>query len=194
MGSWSGLFGRLAQGRPASGGSSAVAADDDVRFAPSVDACDRALALLAPRLPPDFLSPSFRSAWVSAVREGRSAVQTGRADLLALLPPPAAWPELTPVCTLMEPDETAPSIFLRTLDAKAHELVRESREVLPLRRLVAVQEARTSEEHRRLHGLVRPAADPFWAEWARRPHWGCRCVTTFLTQRTVDRRGWTVSP
>jgi len=61
-------------------------------------------------------------------------------------------------------------------------------------RYVAVMDSRTRPEHKRWHGLIRPADDPIWS-WLYPPNgWGCRCTVQQLTERDLKRYGYQVTP
>ncbi len=49
-------------------------------------------------------------------------------------------------------------------------------------------------EHAAWHDLILPLDDPFWRTHYPPNGWNCRCYTTQVSQFTLERRGWKVSP
>lgn len=61
-------------------------------------------------------------------------------------------------------------------------------------RYVAVMDERTRPEHRRWHGLIRPADDPIWRTITPPNGWMCRCTIETLTERDLKRYGYQATP
>ena len=64
---------------------------------------------------------------------------------------------------------------------------------MPYLRYVAVMDGRTRPEHRAWHGTVLPVDDPWWDAHYPPCGWNCRCTVTQLGERTLERRGWSVT-
>ncbi len=64
----------------------------------------------------------------------------------------------------------------------------------PYLRYVAVMDARTRPLHAAWHGTILHVDDPWWRTHFPPNGWNCRCIVQSLSQRDLDRHGWTVSP
>lgn len=71
--------------------------------------------------------------------------------------------------------------------------IQDTKEGLPFLRYVAVQDGRTRPEHAAWHGTILPVDDPWWDSHYPPCGFNCRCTTIQLNQRTIERRGWTVT-
>lgn len=60
----------------------------------------------------------------------------------------------------------------------------------PWLRYVAVMDERTRDDHRRWHGTVLPADDPWWATHFPPNGWRCRCSVQQLSDRDLSRYGF----
>ena len=63
----------------------------------------------------------------------------------------------------------------------------------PYLRYVSVQDARVRPEHAAWHGTILPWDHPWWRTHFPPNGWRCRCRVVQLSERDLDRRGWTVS-
>jgi len=63
----------------------------------------------------------------------------------------------------------------------------------PFLRYTAVMDARTRPEHRVWHGTILHVDDPWWDTHYPPCGWFCRCTVRQLSQRDLDRKGWSVS-
>lgn len=63
----------------------------------------------------------------------------------------------------------------------------------PYLRYVAILDKRTRPEHAAWHGTIKPVDDPWWEQHFPPCGWNCRCITVPVDERTMRRRGWTVS-
>lgn len=63
----------------------------------------------------------------------------------------------------------------------------------PWLRYVATLDDRTRPQHRAWHGLVLRADDPFWRSHNPPNGWHCRCTVVQLSDRDLERRGWSPS-
>lgn len=71
--------------------------------------------------------------------------------------------------------------------------IQETKGALPFLRYVAVQDGRTRPEHLAWHGTILPVDDPWWDTHYPPCGFNCRCTVVQINQRTMDRRGWTVT-
>lgn len=71
--------------------------------------------------------------------------------------------------------------------------IQATKDTLPFLRYVAVQDARTRPEHKAWHGTVKPIGDPWWNTHYPPCGFRCRCTTIQINQRTMERRGWSVT-
>lgn len=62
---------------------------------------------------------------------------------------------------------------------------------MPYLRYVATLDARTRPDHRRWHGVVLLADDPWWRSHFPPNGWRCRCQAVQLSERALERAGWT---
>lgn len=62
----------------------------------------------------------------------------------------------------------------------------------PFLRYTAVMDARTRPLHREWHGTILPVDHPWWDEHFPPCGWFCRCAVRQLSQRDLDRNGWSV--
>jgi SPP1 gp7 family putative phage head morphogenesis protein len=70
--------------------------------------------------------------------------------------------------------------------------IERTKKTLPFLRYVSVMDGRERPEHHDWHGTVLPVDHPWWDTHNPPCGWGCRCDTQSLSQRMLDRRGWTV--
>lgn len=63
----------------------------------------------------------------------------------------------------------------------------------PFLRYVAILDRRTRPLHREWHGTILPVDDEWWDTHYPPCGWYCRCTVRQLSQRDLDREGWTVS-
>jgi SPP1 gp7 family putative phage head morphogenesis protein len=63
----------------------------------------------------------------------------------------------------------------------------------PFLRYVAVLDGRTRPAHAEWNGTILPIGDPWWDTHYPPCGWFCRCTVQQLSQRDLDRRGWTVT-
>ncbi|UIJ46938.1 minor capsid protein [Sphingomonas cannabina] len=63
----------------------------------------------------------------------------------------------------------------------------------PFLRYTAVMDARTRPQHRIWHGTILPVDDPWWDTHFPPCGWYCRCTVRQLSQRDLDRHGWSVT-
>ena len=87
---------------------------------------------------------------------------------------------------------------LRTAYAAGRwERIEATKAVLPFLRYTAVGgkegDGRTRPQHRAWHGTCLPVDDPFWDTHYPPCDYGCRCTAEQVNQRTMDRRGWSVT-
>lgn len=68
------------------------------------------------------------------------------------------------------------------------------KERMPYLRYVATLDDRTRPEHRRWHGTVLPADDPWWRTHFPPNGWRCRCAVQQLSEGDLRRRGREVTP
>lgn len=71
--------------------------------------------------------------------------------------------------------------------------MKDSADVMPYWRYVAIMDGRTRDEHRQLHGKVLRHDDPFWRKYYPPNGWGCRCTVTAMTASQVKNRGIKIS-
>ena len=66
--------------------------------------------------------------------------------------------------------------------------IQANKTVLPNLTYKAVMDARTRDEHRKMHDITRPADDAFWKTYYPPNDWGCRCnaISTSLQAVTSD--------
>ncbi len=88
---------------------------------------------------------------------------------------------------------------LRTAYAAGRwERIEATKAALPYLRYVAVGgkegDGRTRLQHRAWHGTCLPVDDPWWETHYGPCDYGCRCTAEQVNQRTLDRRGWAVTP
>lgn len=164
------------------------------QFSPSSDDCRAALAFVLTQLPSGFIDRvAFEPAWTTSLRDGTGGTRKVALKLKTLLPPDDQWPTLSPVCDLGPVPPT--DLFLQTLDLEAYGISRRQRihrtgDAFPWRRFMAVDDQRTCPEHRARDGLIRRYDDPFWVRFDAEFWWGCRCTSTVMNARTVQRRGY----
>ena len=60
-------------------------------------------------------------------------------------------------------------------------------------RYVAVLDGRTRQDHKDLHGIVKPIDDKFWEKNYPPNGWNCRCSVMFLTEAELGARNYKVS-
>ena len=72
--------------------------------------------------------------------------------------------------------------------------IQQVKERRPYLRYVAVLDERTRHQHRTWHGTVRPVDDPFWDTHFPPNGWRCRCTVQQLSERDLQRFGYSVSP
>lgn len=65
--------------------------------------------------------------------------------------------------------------------------------VRPYLRYTAVLDNRTRPQHRAWHGTILPVDHAFWQTHYPPNGWGCRCTVISLSERDLQRRGWTVT-
>lgn len=63
----------------------------------------------------------------------------------------------------------------------------------PFLRYSAILDSKTRPQHRDWHAVILPVDHPFWEKYYPPNGWNCRCTVQQLSQRDLDRRGWTVS-
>lgn len=68
-----------------------------------------------------------------------------------------------------------------------------SRETLPFLRYSAVMDSRTRPQHRAWHDIVLPVEHPFWQTHFPPNGWNCRCTVVQLNERTLARRGLSIT-
>jgi SPP1 gp7 family putative phage head morphogenesis protein len=79
---------------------------------------------------------------------------------------------------------------LRTAHAAGRwERIQRVKDRRPYLRYVAVLDDATRPEHRRWHGTVLPADDPWWRTHYPPNGWGCRCAVQQLSERDLQRLG-----
>ena len=69
----------------------------------------------------------------------------------------------------------------------------ESQADRPYLRYSAVLDGRTRPLHRKWHGTILPIGDAWWRTHTPPNGWNCRCTVMTLSERDLERRGWTVS-
>lgn len=84
----------------------------------------------------------------------------------------------------MQIDDTYNKRYLQTEFNQAHNSALQARrwrdaektaDLYPNLMYVAVQDDRTRESHKKLHGTILPITDPFWDKYTPPLDWGCRC-------------------
>lgn len=65
---------------------------------------------------------------------------------------------------------------------------------MPYLRYVAVKDRRTRPEHLALDSITLPVDHPFWQSWFPPNGWNCRCTVIQVSERMLQRRGWTITP
>lgn len=84
-------------------------------------------------------------------------------------------------------------VNLRTSYAAGRwEQVQRTKRARPYLRYVAVMDDRTREEHRAWHGTVLPVDDPWWDTHYPPNGWNCRCTVMQVSERDLERNGWSV--
>jgi len=73
------------------------------------------------------------------------------------------------------------------------ERIQATKGALPYLRYTAVMDGRTRPQHRAWHGTVLPADDPWWDTHYPPCGFRCRCTVIQLNERTLKRRGWSVT-
>lgn len=73
------------------------------------------------------------------------------------------------------------------------EQIQANAERRPFLRYVAVQDRRTRPDHRKWHGTVLRADDPWWSTHYPPNGWNCRCTVQQLSARDMERFGYTES-
>lgn len=134
----------------------------------------------------------FNTAVFSAFKQNQQIKDA--ADLL-LKPDGTArsWREFRDLA--MEIDDTYNKRWLQTEYNQAHDSALQARRwrdaektsnLYPNLIYVAVQDNRTREFHRKLHGTIRPMNDPFWRTYYPPIDWGCRCSARPTDQDPTD--------
>jgi SPP1 gp7 family putative phage head morphogenesis protein len=65
---------------------------------------------------------------------------------------------------------------------------------MPYLRYIAVKDRRTRPEHLALDSITLPVDHPFWQSWFPPNGWNCRCTVIQVSERMLERRGWTITP
>lgn len=70
--------------------------------------------------------------------------------------------------------------------------IERTRRARPYLRYVAIIDSATRDDHRRWHGTVLPADDPWWESHFPPNGWGCRCSVQQLSEHDLERFGYEV--
>lgn len=73
------------------------------------------------------------------------------------------------------------------------ERMERTKQARPYARYVALLDGNERPEHREWHGTVLPIDDPWWDTHAPPNGWGCRCKMQQLSQRDLERYGYSVN-
>jgi SPP1 gp7 family putative phage head morphogenesis protein len=73
------------------------------------------------------------------------------------------------------------------------EQIQRTKAARPYLRYSAVMDSRTRPQHRAWHGTILPADHPWWQTHYPPNGWYCRCSVIQLSDRDLERRGWSVS-
>lgn len=85
-------------------------------------------------------------------------------------------------------------VNLRTAYAAGSwERIQRTKERRPYLRYVAILDGRTRPHHRGWHGTVLPADHPWWQTHYPPNGWGCRCSVQQLSERDLERFGYSVT-
>lgn len=83
---------------------------------------------------------------------------------------------------------------VRTAYSAGHwQQMQETKKLRPYGRYVHGQSINPREQHLAWHGKIVPLDDPWWNYRWPPNGWGCKCSVTSVSERELERNGWTVS-